>query len=202
MQSVPNPARPLFPQGRKPTALKDADEALPHRCIALAAAAVVLPALAENCADTGFVALAATDCRGAFVGSLTGNPTDSVALAAARGGTWRFAGKSDDSGSGPFSSNPQTAFGGVLVFDTPISGDFVVGLVAGNQFSYYRFPATGAVASLTFDTTEGVATTIQGKPLALSHAALYVSGVPEASAFAMMLAGLLSVCALAARRRV
>lgn len=170
--------------------------------VALANAVVVLPALAENCADTGFVTLVATDCRGAFVGSLTGNPAESVALTTAWGGTWRFAGKSNDSGNGPFSSNPQTAFGGVLDFDTPISGDFVIGLAAGNQFSYYRFQATGAVASITFDTTEGVATTIQGNPLALSHAALYVSAVPEASSVAMMLAGLLSVCALAARRRV
>ena len=168
---------------------------------ALAAATAAAPALAENCADTGFVALAAADCRGAFVGSLSGNPAENVALTAAWGGTWSFAGKSDDSGNGPFSSNPQIAFSGGLVFDTSISGDFVIGLVAGNQFSYYRFHATSAVASLTFDTTEGVATTVQGNPLALSHAALYVSAVPEASTGAMLLAGLLSVGWLVVRRR-
>ena len=169
--------------------------------VAWAAAAATLPALAENCIDTGFVALAATDCRGAFFGNLTGNPAESVALASAWGGNWVYAGKSNDAGNGPFSSNPQTAFSGVLVFDTPISGAFVIGLVAGDQFSFYRFQATTALASLTFDTTEGVATTIQGNPLALSHAALYVSAVPEASTSAMLLAGLLSMSALALRRR-
>ena len=169
--------------------------------VACAATAVALPAMAENCIDTGFVALAATECRGAFVGSLSGNPAENVALATAFGGNWVFAGKSDDVGNGPFSSNPQIAFSGALVFDTPISGAFVIGLVAGNQFSYYRFQATSAVASLTFDTTEGVATTVQGNPLALSHAALYVSAVPEAHTSAMLLAGLLSVSWLGLRRR-
>ena len=161
-------------------------------------------ALAENSGDTGFVALAAADCRGAFVGNLTGNPVDNATLAAAWGGSWRFAGKGDDSGNGPFSSNPQVAFGGALVFDTPISGDFVVGLFAGNQFSDYPFTATGAgaIASLTFDTSEGVATNIQGNPLALSHAAPYVSAGSEAGTSAMLLAGLLSVSWLALRRRV
>ena len=168
---------------------------------AWAACAVASPALAENCADTGFVTLAAADCRGAFVGSLNGNPAENAALAAAWGGNWTFAGRSDGSGNGPFTSNPQIAFGGALVFDTPISGNFVIGLVAGNQFSYYRFNAVNAVASLTFDTTEGVATTIQGNPLALSHATLYVSAVPEASSGALLLAGLLSVSWLARRKR-
>ena len=169
--------------------------------VAWAAAAATLPALAENCMNTGFVALAAVDCRGAFFGSLNGNPAESAALATAWGGNWVFAGKSNDAGNGPFSSNPQTAFSGALVFDTPISGAFVIGLVAGDQFSFYRFQATTAAALLTFDTTEGVATTIQGNPLALSHAALYVSAVPEVNSSAMLLAGLLSVSALALRRR-
>ena len=169
--------------------------------VALAAAAVALPALAEICTDTGFVALSASDCRGAFAGTLSGNPAENVALSTAFGGNWIFAGKSDDDGNGPFMANPQIAFGGALVFDTPIRGDFVIGLVAGNQFSYYRFNAASAVASLTFDTTEGVATTPQGNPLALTHAALYVSAVPEVSSSAMLLAGLLSVGWLATRRR-
>ena len=169
--------------------------------VAAGATLAAVPALAENCADTGFVALAAVDCRGAFAGTLNGNGAESAALTAAWGGAWSFAGKSDDSGNGPFTSNPQIAFSGALVFDIPISGDFVIGLVAGNQFSYYRFQSTSAVASLTFDTTEGVATTVQGNPLALTHAALYVSAVPEASSAAMLLAGLLSVGWLAARRR-
>ena len=169
--------------------------------VALLVAASALPAYAENCPDTGFTALAATDCRGAFNGTLNGSASEAATLAAAWGGAWVYVGKSDDNSNGPFGTNPQTAFSGLLTFDTPISGNFVIGLVAGNQFSYYLFNAAPAVASLTYDTTEGVATTVQGNPLALSHAALYVSAVPEASTGAMLLAGLLSVSWLALRRR-
>ena len=169
--------------------------------VALTAAVAAVPVWAENCPDTGFVALAAADCRGAFVGGLNGSAAETATLASAWGGAWRFAGRSDDADNGPFSSNPQIAFSGALMFDTPISGDFVIGLVAANQHSYYLFHATGAVAALKFDTTEGVATTIQGNPHPLSHAALYVSTVPEASTGALLLTGLLSVGWLALRRR-
>ena len=177
-----------------------------HRTVFVAltaavAAVAAAPALAENCQDTGFVSLAAADCRGAFVGNLNGDPAETAALATAWGGAWRFVGKSDDSGNGPFTANPQLAFSGALVFDTPISGNFIIGLKAADQYSYYLFKATSAVASITFDTTEGVATSIQGNPLALSFAALYVSAVPEVSSGAMLLAGLLSVAWLATRRR-
>ena len=169
--------------------------------VAVAAAAAAMPAWAENCANTGFVALAAAGCNGAFVGALSGAASETAALATAFGGSWVFAGLSDGVANGPFTSNPQTAFSGALVFDTPISGDFVIGLEAGNQFSHYRFSASSPVASLSFDSTEGVATTVQGNPQALTHAALYVSAVPEASTLAMLTAGLLSVGWLAARRR-
>ena len=64
------------------------------------------------------------------------------------------------------------------------------------------FDTSEGVASLTFDTSEGVATSIQGNPLALAHAAPYVSAVSEAGTGAMLLAGLLSTSWLALRRRV
>lgn len=152
-----------------------------------------LAAWAENCGDTGFVAQAANDCRGSFAGTLNGAAAELAYLAAQWGGGWTYTGKSDDIGNGPFTANPQVAFSGVLGFDAPVSGDFVIGLQAGPQYSYYLFRGGSALGSLTFSSTEGVATSVQGNPLALSHASLYVSAVPEPGGWALLTAGLLGV---------
>ena len=165
--------------------------------VSLAAPAV---AGAENCPDTSFIALAAADCRGAFVGTLSGSAAETAALGSHFGGAWSYLGKRSDAGNGPFSTHPLSAFGGVLTFDTPASGDFVLGLEAAGQTSFYRFHGGPGVASLTFDTTEGVATTIQGNPQNLSDAALYVAVVPEPGVPALFTAGLLAL-AWRARRR-
>ena len=77
--------------------------------IALAALIACAPAWAENCQDSPFGALAAADCRCAFVGELGGQGAESAYLAGQSGASWVFAGKSDDIGNGPFGSNPQTA---------------------------------------------------------------------------------------------
>ena len=154
---------------------------------------VPLAARAENCGDTGFVAQAASDCRGSFAGSLNGAAAELAYLAAQWGGGWTYSGNSDDGGNGPFTANPQVAFSGVLGFDAPISGDFVIGLKAGTQYSYYLFRGASGLSALTFSSTEGVATTVQGNPLALSHASLYVAAVPEPGAWALLSAGLLGV---------
>ena len=164
-------------------------------CAWIACTALLSPwaAWAENCSDTGFVSQPAADCRGSFSGNLNGALPELAYLATQWGGSWTYAGKSDDSGNGPFLGNPQVAFSGALNFDTPISGDFVIGLKAGPQYSYYLFRSAVALGSLSFSSTEGVATSVQGNPLALSHASLYVAAVPEPGAWALLTAGLLAI---------
>jgi len=58
---------------------------------------------------------------------------------------------------------------GTLTFDTAISGEFVIGLMAADNYSYYLFNAGSPVSSLTFDSTAGVALNRNHMPQGLSH---------------------------------
>ena len=173
---------------------------------AAALVALAAPAFAEDCADTSWTALAATSCAGSFVGNINGSAGELADLATYFSGTWVYEGKSDDGGNGPFTGNP-TSTSGTLTFDDPISGAFVIGLKAANNYSYYLFDAGASlISSLTFDTTAGVATNQNGIAQDLSHAALYtgenlVPGIPEPETYALMLAGLGAVTWVARRRR-
>jgi hypothetical protein len=170
----------------------------------VAACAISMPALAENCADTTFTALSATSCLGSFSGNLNGNASETTFLSTNFGGTFAYAGKSDDSSSGPFTANPGVSTNGVLTFDSAISGTFVIGLVSANQHSFYFFDALTPVTSLTFNSTAGVAENQNGIPQQLSHAALYlgtVAAVPEPGTYALLLAGLGAVGFVSVRRR-
>ena len=165
-----------------------------------------LPALAENCTDTNWTSLADADCRGSFVGNINGDPSETAFLDATwgglAGGSFDYLGKSDDPNAGPFTSNPSGT-SGTLTFDTPITGWFVIGLKASNNFSYYLFDATSPLASLTFDSTAGVAENSQGVPQGLSHATLYAvaAPVPESETYALMMAGLAAVGFMSRRRK-
>jgi hypothetical protein len=158
---------------------------------ALLSAALSAPAVhAEDCTATttnpGYVS-----CAGSFTGNLNGSASEMLALATDFGGSWTYAGKSDDAGSGPFTSNPASP-GGTLTFDDTLYGEFVIGLKAADQYSYYLFDA-GATGygAITFDTL-GVAVNKNDVAQALSHAALYtgVSAVPEPADVLLLAAGL------------
>jgi hypothetical protein len=163
------------------------------------------PALAENCANTTWTALAATACLGSFVGnSGSGStvPDELLFLNAQWPGfaPFSFAGKSDDTDSGPFTSNPTVALDGTLTFDAPMTMPFVISLKAADQYSYYLFNPLGPVSSLTFNSTAGVSVNANDLPNALSHASLFTSPVPEPSALLLAALGLPALW-LATRRR-
>jgi len=168
-----------------------------------------LPAWAEDCNDTTWSALAATECRGSFGGNINGSSSETAFLnttwSSLVGGSFTYLGKSDDGGNGPFTGNPQVDTNGTLTFDAPMSGWFVIGLKASNQFSYYLFDATSPVSSLTFSSTSGVAENGNDMPQNLSHGNLYAFGVtpvPEPETYALMMAGLAAVGWLSRRRKV
>ena len=166
-----------------------------------------LPALAENCANTSWSALAATDCEGSFAGNINGNASEMAFLDSAwgalAGGSFDYLGKSDDAGNGPFTGDPDVAINGTLTFDQAISGWFVIGLKAANNHSYYLFNATSPITSLTYASTAGVATNRNGIPQNLSHGNLYAVAqpVPEPETYALMMAGLAAVGFLSRRRK-
>ena len=172
---------------------------IPILAIAAAASAPAIAAT-EVCGNTSFSALAATDCRGAFTGNINGSASEIAYLVSQWGGSFTYMGKSDDAGSGPFTSNPSGNGPSTLTFDSPLSGMFVIGLKAANNHSYYLFNAASPITSLTFDTTAGVALNPRGIAQDLSHANLYIGVVPEPESYAMMLAGL-GLMGFVARRR-
>ena len=172
-------------------------------CAFAVASAMASPALAENCNDTTFSALAATSCLGSFSGNINGSQSELDFLETSFGTAFTYLGKSDDLLNGPFTGNPQVSLNGTLTFDAPMTGTFVIGLKAANNHSYYLFNAGAPVSSLTFDDTGGVALNNQGGPQDLSHANLYaaVTAVPEPETYALFLAGLGFVTFIAKRRK-
>lgn len=172
----------------------------------LAAAAISTPAAAimVDCNATAFTNLAATSCAGSFKGNINGDASEISFLDSHFHDSFIYLGKTDDSGSGPFASNPGEVTSGTLTFDTALSGSFVIGLKAAHYYSYYFFDATTPVTSLTFDTTAGASTNKKGIPRELSHAALYVgsvSAIPEPQTYALLLAGLGAVALVTPRRK-
>ncbi|WP_018412013.1 PEP-CTERM sorting domain-containing protein [Methyloversatilis thermotolerans] len=175
------------------------------RCaLPLLALAAVGSARAESCGDTSFAGLAASACFGSFANNINGASSETSYLASVLGGTWTVVGSSDSSGFGPFSSQPAGSTGVTLDFDSALSGRFVIGIKAANQYSYYYFEASTPVTSLSVDSTAGIALNKKGIAQDVSHVVLYSGGalapVPEPAGWALFAAGL-GVMAVIARRR-
>ena len=167
------------------------------------AAAALPPPAGEVCSHTTLSILPTPACMGSFAGGLDGSADEIGLLKANWGGDFSYLGRSDEADSGPFATNPQVAFNGMLAFDQPHSGQFVLGLVSAGKYSFYLINTKRRVGGLGFDTLEGVATTPQGNPFALDYAALYVVtvAVPEPVP-ALLFATGLAALTLARRRRV
>jgi len=169
----------------------------------VAGLAIATTAAAENCADTTFTALSSTACRGSFVGNINGSAPEITYLNAQFGGSFSYIGASDGVNNGPFTSNPTVSMGGTLTFDSPLLGQFVLGIKAANNYSYYLFTALSPTSFLTFSSTAGIAVNGRGIPQDLSPANLYVmtAPVPEPETYALMVAGLGALGFVARRRR-
>jgi hypothetical protein len=155
----------------------------------------------HGCNTGGAIALmGALGCRGAYVGNDANQQADVLQVIQADAGVpYVWLGKSDDANNGPFTSNPGGT-SGMLTFDSPITGFFVLSLKAGNFFSLYGFNGTNT-SSVSF-TTIGVGVNANGGPLGLSHASLYVPAtvVPEPSTYVLMATGLLAMGLIRRRR--
>jgi hypothetical protein len=169
------------------------------------AQAALTSAAPPNCSFSDvvtFPAFAMADgCSGAWVAAPPPTQLDLFAELTSLGLANPFLlGKSDDPGSGPFTSS-SGGTNGTLFLDNLLSGPFVLGLHAAGNFSLYFFDGGNTDVSALFFVTNGVALNSQGGPQGLSHAELYVTVIPEPEIYAMMTLGLGLLGFLGRRRR-
>jgi hypothetical protein len=143
----------------------------------------------------------ADGCSGAWDAAPSPSQSDLFAELSSLGLANPFLlGKSDDPGSGPFTSS-SGGTNGTLFLDDLLSGPFAVGLHAGGNFSLYFFDGGNTNVSALFFDTKGVSLNSHSSPQGLSHANLYISAIPEPEIYAMMTLGLGLLGFLGRRRR-
>lgn len=141
-------------------------------------------------------------CLGSFSGNMDNQRGKIWDTMTAAGERWTSVGQAYVSSESftaalnPFSQNEGLNDDGVINFDAPQTGLFALGLKQGRGFSLYLFDGAlveGGIDSVAYDTNGVKAAKTQS--FDLSHAGFFgaVSPVPEPSAYAMMLAGLLVV---------
>ena len=179
--------------------------------IALAATAFAAPAaeaqlttVSPVCTDfdgfqNQFGSVSYFQCGGAFEGNASNQ--DVVGWISTNWGfTTTFAGKTDAGAgdSGPFAAYDDEEPTGTLVFDSPMYGDFVLALKAGNSFSLYNFTGADGWESLTYSTA-GAGVNKWGKAQGLSNVSIY--SVPEPGSMMLLLVGAFGLFIVARRRK-
>lgn len=146
-----------------------------------------------------------TDCWGAFDGN-DAHFTSFIlsTVNAAYPGTWTYYGKTDaGTTGGPFSSVTGGS-SGILVFDSPITGPFVVTLKAGPSFAFYYYANSGTLSQISVNTYGVNPLNEGGNVNGLSHAGLLTTGtfrVPEPATFSLLGVGLLGLGLMGYRKR-
>ena len=147
----------------------------------------------------------AAACAGAFSGN---DAQQTSAVLGYISTSWGMSGATylgkTDAGqtSGPFSSVPG-GNSGTLVFDSPLSGDYVLVLKSSTSFSLYLFRNLVNQSQIYF-VTNGTSLNRRGIAQGLSHASLYQGrtvSVPEPESMALLATGVAGLLVVGARRR-
>ena len=163
----------------------------------LGASALVAVQCSDSTATAGNAGY--LSCQGPTSGNIAPGQTSTATFSGV--GSFSLMGKSDDTGFGPFASNPGLGSTGTFSFDSPQKGYFVLGIKGGPDYSLYLFNGGAAgILALNFDTL-GVTKGSGGAGPGLSHLALFAQPVPEPQIYALMLAGLAAVGSIVRRHR-